>query len=173
MDVRPSDLSGLELLECINNPVVCMPAVVISAHGNVRTVVRAMRAGAFDFLEKPCRNRALREAIQECFRWDAANRRRLAQAAKISRRLERLTQGEYDVLMQIVEGKSNKSIAVNLCVSVRAVEVRRSKLMKKMRAESLADLIRMTLSSSAAKDEGAIKRTTGKTTLARSPAPKG
>ncbi len=157
-------MSGLDLLERINNPMVCMPAVVISAHGDAPTVVRAMRAGALNFLEKPCRNQMLWESIQECFRWDAANRRRLVQLAKVHRRLERLTQGEYDVLNQIMEGKSNKAIAADLCVSVRAVEVRRSKLMKKMKADSLVDLIRMTMLSSFPKNEGFIKRTTNKIT---------
>ena len=150
-------LSGLELLEHINSQMVCMPAVVISAEGDVPTVVRAMRAGAFNFLEKPCRDEVLWESIQECFKWGAANRRRLVQLAKVRRRLERLTQGEYDVLDQIMEGKSNKAIAADLCVSIRAVEVRRSKLMKKMKADSLADLIRMTMLIPFPKDEGFIK----------------
>ncbi len=173
LEVRPGETSGLDLLEGINNPILRVRAVVISAHGEVRTVVRAMRAGALNFLEKPCRNRTLWEAIQECFAWDAANRRRLVQSAKISRRLERLTQGEYDVLMQITEGKSNKGIATELCISVRAVEVRRSKVMKKMKAAALADLIRMTTLISFPDDEDFIKRTTGKITKSLSLMPKG
>ncbi|MGA2796848.1 MAG: response regulator [Thermoguttaceae bacterium] len=157
LDVSLPGTCGLELLEHVNSQMVCMPAVVISAEGDVPTVVRAMRAGAFNFLEKPCRNQALLESIQECFKWGAANRRRLVQSAKVRRRLERLTQGEYDVLGQIMEGKSNKAIAADLCVSIRAVEVRRSKLMKKMKADSLADLIRMTMSIPFPKDEGFLK----------------
>ena len=157
LDMSLPGTSGLELLERINSQMVCMPAVVISAEGDVPTVVRAMRAGAFNFLEKPCRDQVLWESIQECFKWGAANRRRLVQSAKVRRRLERLTQGEYDVLGQIMEGKSNKAIAADLCVSIRAVEVRRSKLMKKMKADSLADLIRMTMLIPFPKDEGFIK----------------
>ena len=157
LDVSLPGLSGLELLERINNHIICIPAVVISAEGDVPTVVRAVRAGAFNFLKKPCRNQILLESIQECFKWGAINRRRLVQSAKVRRRLERLTHGEYDVLGQIMEGKSNKAIAADLCVSIRAVEVRRSKLMKKMKADSLADLIRMTLLIPFPKDEGFIK----------------
>ena len=81
LDVRPSGSSGLELLECINTPSVHAGGGDFRS-GNVRAVVRGMRAGALDFLQKPCRNRALREAIRECFGWDAANRRRLASRRK-------------------------------------------------------------------------------------------
>jgi two-component system, LuxR family, response regulator FixJ len=157
LDVSLPGTNGLELLEHINSQAVCMPAVVISAESDVPTVVRAMRAGAFNFLEKPCRDQALFDSIQECFKWCAANRRRLVQSSRVRRRLERLTQGEYDVLGQIMEGKSNKAIAADLCVSIRAVEVRRSKLMKKMKADSLADLIRMTMLTPFPKDEGFVK----------------
>jgi FixJ family two-component response regulator len=143
LDVRLPGMSGLELLERINNQAVCLPAVVISAHGDVPTVVRAMRAGALNFLKKPCRDQALWESIQEAFKWGAANRRRLARFAKIHRRLEQLTHGEYDVLDRLMEGKSNRAIAADLCVSIRTVEVRRSKLMQKMKAKSLAELIQM------------------------------
>ncbi len=168
LDVSLPGANGLELLEHINSQVICIPAVVISAEGNVPTVVRAMRAGAFNFLEKPCRNHVLLESIQECFKWVAANRRRLVQSAKVRRRLERLTQGEYDVLGQIMSGKSNKAIAAGLCVSIRAVEVRRSKLMKKMKADSLADLIRMTMLIPFPKDEGFIKPAADRITKYRS-----
>ena len=141
-------MSGLELLERINGQGVRMPAIVISADGDVPTVVRAMRAGALNFLEKPCRDQLLFEAIQECFKWNAANRRRLVQSVKVAHRLEQLTAGEYNVLKKLAEGKSNKSIAVDLSISVRAVEVRRSKLMRKMKAHSLAELIQMAMLAS-------------------------
>jgi two-component system, LuxR family, response regulator FixJ len=139
-------MSGIELLEHINNQAVFMPAIIISAHIEVPTVVRAMRAGARDFLQKPCRDQSLRQAIQECFQWDVANRRRLVQATKITRRMEQLSPGEYLVLENIAEGKSNKDIAADLNVSMRTIEVRRAKLMRKMKANSLAELIKMIMS---------------------------
>jgi two-component system, LuxR family, response regulator FixJ len=153
LDVRLPGMSGLELLEHINKQVICIPAIVISGHGDVPTVVRAMRAGALNFLLKPVREKVLCEAILECFKWDKANRRRLAQLTKIHHRLEHLTPGEYGVLEKLLEGKSNKTIAADLSVSVRTVEVRRSKLMQKMKAGSLAELIQMTMSTSFPHDE--------------------
>lgn len=71
LDVRMPGMSGLELLDCINKNEVCIPAIVISAHGDVPTVVRAMLAGAINFLEKPCRDKILQKAIEEAFNWDA------------------------------------------------------------------------------------------------------
>jgi two-component system, LuxR family, response regulator FixJ len=154
LDVRLPGMSGLELLEHINKHVVCIPAIVISAHCDVPTVVRAMRAGALNFLEKPCRDQVLRDAVQEACKWDADNRRRLVRLAKVRRRLEHLTPGEYGVLEKLLEGKSNKTIAADLSVSVRTVEVRRAKLMQKMKAHSLAELIQMTMLISFPNDEG-------------------
>jgi two-component system response regulator FixJ len=148
LDVRLPGMSGLQLLKLVNDRAVCLPAVVISARGDVPTVVRAMRAGALNFLEKPCSDQAIRESIQEALKWNAANRRRMVRVAKIRRRLEQLTQGEYNVLDRLMEGKPNKTIAADLCLSVRAVEVRRSKLMRKMKADSLVDLIQMKMLAS-------------------------
>jgi two-component system, LuxR family, response regulator FixJ len=110
-------------------------------------VVRAMKAGALNFLEKPCRDQQLWEAIQEGMRWDAAYRQHMSLRTKALHRLNCLTPGEHDVLRQLIEGKSNKTIAAELELSVRTIEVRRAKLMKKMKAESLAELIRLTISA--------------------------
>jgi two-component system, LuxR family, response regulator FixJ len=145
LDVRPPDLGALELLERINGRTMCIPAVVISAYGEVAAVVRAMRSGALNYLKKPCSSQAIVESVQEAFNWDRENRRRSAKIAKISRRLDRLTRGEHEVLDRLILGKTNKDIAADLSVSLRAVEVRRSKLMRKMNANSLADLIQMTM----------------------------
>ncbi|MEN6452128.1 MAG: response regulator [Thermoguttaceae bacterium] len=147
VDVRMPGISGLELLERLNRREVPLPAIVMSAYGDVPMVVRAMKSGAIDFLEKPCRDQDLWEAIQEALKWDREHRQRLVFHAKVLRRLERLTDGEHAVLRLLIDGNSNKAIAESLGLSVRTIEVRRSKLMKKMRAESLAELIRMTLAA--------------------------
>jgi two-component system, LuxR family, response regulator FixJ len=160
-------LSGLDLLERINGQVVYMPAIVISARSDARTVVRAMRAGARDFLEKPCRDQLVQDAVREALEWDAANRPRLIQIVKVNHRLEHLTIGEYDVLEKIAEGKSNKVIAGDLGVSVRAVEVRRAKLMRKMKAKSLADLMRMTMLADFSKPSGTNLQAGGKKLTAK------
>ena len=145
LDVRMPGVGGLDLLEQLGQKEVRLPAIVMSAYGDVPMVVRAMKAGALNFLEKPCRDQQLWEAIQEGLKWDVAHRQYVAIRAKVRRRIERLTAGEHDVLRLLIDGKSNKTIAGELNVSVRTIEVRRAKLMKKMKAESLAELIRLTL----------------------------
>jgi two-component system, LuxR family, response regulator FixJ len=147
LDVRMPGVSGLDLLEQLGRDEVRLPAIVMSAYGDVPMVVRAMKAGALNFLEKPCRDQQLWEAIQEGLRWDAVYRQEMAIRAKVGHRLQRLTNGEHDVLRLLIDGKSNKTIAAELELSVRTIEVRRAKLMKKMKAESLAELIRLTLSA--------------------------
>jgi FixJ family two-component response regulator len=147
LDVRMPGISGLGLLEQLNREDVPLPAIVMSAYGDVPMVVRAMKAGALNFLEKPCRDQDLWEAIQEALKWDQQHRCRLAMRARIIHRLERLTPGEHAVLQLLIDGNSNKTIAEKLGLSVRTIEVRRSKLMKKMKAGSLAELIRLTFSA--------------------------
>lgn len=147
LDVRMPGISGLSLLEKLNQDDIPLPSIVMSAYGDVPMVVRAMKAGALNFLEKPCRDQQLWDAIQEAIKWDHQHRKHLALRAKVLRRMSHLTAGEHDVLKLLVDGCSNKAIAEALGVSVRTVEVRRAKLMKKMKAESLAELIRLTLTA--------------------------
>lgn len=147
VDVRMPGISGLGLLEQFSHDDNPLPAIVMSAYGDVPMVVRAMKAGALNFLEKPCRDQQLWEAIQEALKWDKQHRQSLALRSKVRDRLQRLTSGEHDVLRQLIDGKSNKTIAAELNLSVRTIEVRRAKLMKKMRADSLAKLIRLTLAA--------------------------
>lgn len=147
LDVRMPGLSGLGLLEQFKRQEVFLPAIVMSAYGDVPMAVRAMRAGALNFLEKPCRDQQLWEAIQEALKWDSVRRRQMALRDQAVHRLERLTPGERDVLKLLIEGHSNKVTAAELGLSVRTIEVRRAKLMKKMKAESLAELIRLTLAA--------------------------
>ena len=145
LDVRLPGISGLELLERIVQDELHLPVIIISAYGDVPMVVQALKAGALNFLEKPCRDHQLWEAIQEALKWDMDNRNRIARSAKIQRRIDRLTNGEREVLGMVIEGKSNKEIAAKLKLSVRTIEVRRSKVMEKMKAKSLPELVRMAL----------------------------
>jgi two-component system, LuxR family, response regulator FixJ len=145
LDVRMPGTSGLALLEQFGREEIPLPAIVMSAYGDVPMVVRAMKAGALNFLEKPCRDQELWEAIQEALKWDGVHRQRAALRGKVLQRLQRLTSGERDVLELLIDGKSNKTVAAELNLSVRTVEVRRAKIMKKMKAESLAELVRLTL----------------------------
>jgi FixJ family two-component response regulator len=145
LDVRMPGVGGMELLDRLREEEVFLPAIMMSAYGDVSMVVRAMRAGAINFLEKPCRDQQLWEAINEAMKWDAEHRAKQTQRVKVLRRFQHLTQGEQIVLRLLVEGRSNKSIAEELNLSVRTIEVRRAKVMKKMKAESLAELIRLAL----------------------------
>jgi two-component system, LuxR family, response regulator FixJ len=143
LDVRMPGVNGITLLEQFSRESVPLPAIVMSAYGDVPMVVRAMKAGARNFLEKPCRDQELWDAIQEAIEWDRAHREEVAFRGKAMRRLERLNSGERDVLALLIDGTPNRAIAAELSISVRTVEVRRAKLMKKMMAESLAELVRL------------------------------
>jgi two-component system, LuxR family, response regulator FixJ len=147
LDVRMPGISGMELLERLHQEDVHLPAIVMSAYGDVPMVVRAMKAGALNFLEKPCRDQELWEAIHEAIQWDTAHRQTLTFRDKVLRRLQRLTAGEQIVLRMLINGRSNRAIAEELKLSVRTIEVRRAKVMKKMKAESLAELIRLALNA--------------------------
>jgi len=147
LDLRMPGISGMELLELMDRHKMRLPVIIISAHGDVPTAVRALRGGALNFLEKPCRDQQLWEAIQEALRHDMQCRREMAQRRKVRSRLERLTEGECEVLDRLIEGKPNKEIAAELDLSVRTIEVRRAKLMDKMEAGSLAELVRMTIAA--------------------------
>ena len=147
LDVRMPGIGGLALLEQFNRKEIPLPAIVMSAYGDVPMVVRAMKAGALNFLEKPCRDQQLWDAIQEALEWDSIHRQDVVFRSKILHRLQRLTAGEHSVLALLIDGKPNRMIASELNLSVRTIEVRRAKLMKKMKADSLAELIRLTLAA--------------------------
>jgi two-component system response regulator FixJ len=147
LDVRMPGMVGPELLDRLAEAEIAPPVIFISAVGDVATVVRVMKAGALDFLEKPCPEQQLREALDEGLRKDADNRQCGARATRIRRRIAQLAPGERDVLKMLVQGESNRTTATLLGLSVRAVEVRRAKLMRKMKAKSLAELVRLTLTA--------------------------
>ncbi len=148
LEVRTPDMNGLELLDWLRRRAIPFPVIVVSVHGDVPAAVRAMRAGALFFFEKPCGRQELEEAIREALRCDAENRRRLARKRRLHQRLARLNPGERAVLDRVLEGKANKDIAAELELSLRTIEARRAKIMEKMQADSLAGLIRMTLEDS-------------------------
>lgn len=147
LDVRMPGIGGLELLERLGAQETHVPVILLSAYGDVPMVVRAMKSGATTFLEKPCRDQQLWEAIQDALKWDVKNRTLAARKGRIERRIARLTDGEREVLAMLIDGMPNKGIAAQLGLSVRTIEVRRAKVMGKMEADSLAELIRLTLSA--------------------------
>lgn len=137
----------LAALQRLQEARVVLPAIIVSPTVEVETVVAAMRSGALNYLQKPCDDGRVMAAVDEAFAWDDEHRQQRVVQAKNGRRLARLTRGERAVLSLLLAGYSNQSAAESLEISVRAVEVRRAKLMKKMAARSLAELVRMAITA--------------------------
>jgi two-component system response regulator FixJ len=144
VDIRMPDMDGLELQDELLKRKIDLPVIVITGHGDVPLAVRAMRAGAVDFLEKPFREEALLESIQRALRHKPAPQD--TKSGEVTSRLEALTDREREVLNLVVEGHTNKEVARLLDISPRTVDIHRAHVMEKMQADTLADLVRMSLS---------------------------
>ena len=147
LDVRMPEISGLELQEQLNLQGAIIPVIFITGHGDVPMAVEAMQAGAFDFLQKPFRDQDLIDRIQRALEKDRSNRSALTERNTIRDRLESLTPREREVLTMVTSGKANKVMASDLGVSQRTVEIHRARVMEKMGATSLAQLVRMVMDS--------------------------
>jgi two-component system, LuxR family, response regulator FixJ len=145
LDVRMPEMSGLELQEHLNRQGAIIPVIFITGHGDVPMAVEAMQAGAFDFLPKPFRDQDLINRVQRALEKDRANRAVLNERSLIRERLESLTPREREVLDMVSSGKPNKIMAADLGVSQRTVEIHRARVMEKMGASSLAQLVRMVM----------------------------
>jgi len=145
LDVAMPGLNGLELQRKLIQDKIDLPIVFITGHGNVQMAVNAMQAGAVNFLEKPFREQELWDSIRKALELDAQNRRRKARRQRVEERLALLSEGERAVLNLILEGKLNKEIAAELGLSNRTVEDRRARLMKKMGAQSVAELVQLAM----------------------------
>jgi two-component system response regulator FixJ len=145
VDVRMPGMSGLELQEQLNLRGAMIPVIFITGHGDISMAVEAMRHGAFDFLPKPFRDQDLLDRVQRALQKDAANRREIAQTGRIRELFETLTPREREVLELVTSGKPNKVMAADLGVSQRTVEIHRARVMEKMQANSLAQLVRMVM----------------------------
>ncbi len=143
LDIRMPGLGGLELQEELIRRENTLPIIFITGHGDVPMAVEAMQKGAVDFIQKPFRDQELLDRIREALATDEERRRTQKQHAEVSSRLERLTNREREVFDLVVTGKPNKVIAYELGVSQRTVEIHRARVMEKMQARSLADLVKM------------------------------
>ena len=143
LDVRMPGMSGLDLQEEMATRSIDLPVVLVTGHGDVHTAVRAMKAGAFDFIEKPFSDQALLEIIQKAVEGSVTAAHRRVERNGIQCRLDLLTPRERDILDEIVDGQSNKQIAARLGMGKRTVEAHRARVMEKMKARSLADLVNM------------------------------
>jgi two-component system response regulator FixJ len=149
-DVRMPDMTGIELLHELKVRSISLPTIVITGHGDIPLAVEAMKCGAIDFIEKPFDEEAIIRAVQSAKeRVDKRTRESEGEAA-LAAKLTSLSRRERQVLDGLVAGDLNKTIAHNLGISPRTVEVYRAHLMTKMQAKSLSDLVRMALFAGAA-----------------------
>jgi two-component system response regulator FixJ len=144
-DVRMPDMSGLDLLRRLRAASCTVPVIVITGHGDIQLAVEAMKAGAIDFLEKPFDDERLLTAVRGALLARQADSEREGRRHAIGARLDSLSQRERQVLDGLVAGLPNKTIAHDLGISPRTVEVYRANLMTKMQAGSLSELVRMVL----------------------------
>lgn len=143
LDVRMPGLSGLDLQEELQAAGVTLPIVFITGHGDIPMTVRALKAGAIDFIEKPFNNQVLLDAVHAALRRDGEARRTKADRASAEQLLDSLTPREREVLELVITGKPNKQIAAELGTGEHTVKVHRGRVMRKMHADSLPDLIRI------------------------------
>jgi RNA polymerase sigma factor (sigma-70 family) len=143
LDVRLPGLSGLDFQRELAARNICIPIVFLTGHGDIPMSVRAMKAGAVEFLTKPFRDQDLLDAVRVALDRDRTRREQEKEVTDLRRRFDSLTSREQEVASMVVAGMLNKQIAAELGTAESTVKVQRSRAMEKMQAESLADLIKM------------------------------
>lgn len=143
LDVRMPGMSGLELQNHLIERGWCLPVIIVTGHGDVPMAVRAMKAGAVDFLQKPYNDQTLLDRIQQALALCSQRRQNHSELGLIRANCEHLTQREREVAELVVAGKANKVIAIELGLSPKTIEVHRANVMFKMQAHSLSELVQM------------------------------
>ena len=146
LDVRMKGMSGLTLQEQLCQLPLHPPIIIITGHGDVPMAVRAIKMGASEFLEKPFNEQLLLDSIHVAIERDDEQRGKALQLTEVQERIAKLTEREHEVMELIVSGTLNKNIASQLCISQSTVEAHRSKVMEKMQARTLSDLMRIVIS---------------------------
>jgi FixJ family two-component response regulator len=145
IDLRLEGIDGLQVQARLAAMNVTMPVIFVTAHGDVGAARDALKAGAFDFVEKPVDNDRLVELVHAAISLDAEAAQRRAQAALLAGRMRRLTRREREVMTQVVAGRHNREIAIALGISPRTVEVYKARLMDKLDVRRVADLVKLAL----------------------------
>lgn len=143
LDVQMPKMDGLQVQEALNERGVAMPVIVLTGHGDVAVAVRAMKAGAVDFVEKPYAKQSLVDALTRAFERLEARRKEEVLADEARGLIEHLTAREKEVLLGLVDGQTNKEIAISLDISPRTVEIHRANVMEKMGAPNLSTVLRI------------------------------
>lgn len=143
LDIRMPGMSGLDLQNELATREIQVPIIIITGHAEVPVAVRALKAGAMDFIEKPFSDQLLLDRIRRAIEVDKQSRRVRSEQAEVATRLGQLTPREREVMDLVIAGKANKVIASELGLSPKTVEVHRAHVMKKMQVASLADLVRL------------------------------
>jgi two-component system response regulator FixJ len=147
VDVRMPGMGGLEVQEELGRRRSAVPAIIMTGHADVPLAVKAMRAGAADFIEKPFADDTILASIERALRQGAERRQEQARNAEVLAHAELLTLREREVLIELIAGHPNKVIAHHLAISPRTVEIHRARVMEKMRARNLSELVRMALAA--------------------------
>jgi FixJ family two-component response regulator len=145
LDLRMPGMNGLELQEYLKQKGFEIPVVFVTAHADVPAAVSALKGGAIDFVQKPFAYREVLAIVEKAFMRDAQIREQRMRRRQIEARVAALTDRERDLLRRVIEGKQNKTIAAELDISLKTVEFHRSKMMEKMGAGSVAELVQLTL----------------------------
>jgi len=146
-DIRMPEMDGLELQEEVARRGIAIPVIIMTGHGDVPLAVRAMKAGALDFLEKPFEDEAMLSSVRRALELGKQKHDQLTEARTAQDLLALLTPRERHVLDQLVAGRSNKVAAYELGISPRTIEIHRARIMDKMNARSLSDLVRTALAA--------------------------
>lgn len=147
IDLRMPGMSGLQLQRALTSRNSALPVIFITGHGDTTSAVRAMKDGAFDFLEKPFSPEQLLSSVRSALARGETEARRRANSARARKLLDRLTAREREVLMPVVEGRVSRDIADRLGISARTVEAHRNRIMQKLEVRNVAELVRLVVSA--------------------------
>ena len=147
LDVRMPDINGMQLFEKLKQQNIHMPVILVTGHADVAMAVRAMKAGAYDLIEKPYNDALMLERVQDAITFGKDNRLNQEKVSTIKDRADKLTPREQEVMSYVLNATQNKIIAAELGISIKTVELHRANLMTKMRARSSSQLVRLALTA--------------------------